>query len=143
MNHPILCLQVMNQPVGFPPPKPLPGKKRLTRLNLRRSKPRPDPEEEIANHQTGQFWRWVAVVAIFHVAVIMLAIWIYRNAPAPPPPVQFISLLPQGQAVKGTPGVQAAPKVGTFCEAVDPSDKIIRAASSAFKLVDNVSKAAR
>ncbi|MCE0496735.1 MAG: TonB C-terminal domain-containing protein [Methylacidiphilales bacterium] len=98
--------------MGYPPPKRLPGTKRQTRLNLRRSKPPPDPEEEIEKRQTGNFWRWVAIVALFHAAAIAVAIWIYRNEPAPPPPEQFISLLPEGQAVKGTPGTQAAPKIG-------------------------------
>ena len=101
-----------NHPVGYPPPRRLPEKKRQTRFNLRRSKPPPDPEEELENRQTGHFWRWVGIVALFHVAVITAAILIYRNAPSTPPPEPFISLLPQGQAVKGTPGTQAAPKVG-------------------------------
>jgi len=80
-------------------------------MNLRRSKPPPEPEE-IENRQTGHFWRWVGIVALLHVALLAGAIWFYRLAPTSPPPEPFISLLPAGREVKGTPGLQAAPKVG-------------------------------
>jgi outer membrane biosynthesis protein TonB len=102
----------MNHPVGYPPPKRLAGKKKQIRLNLRRSRPPPEPEE-IENRQTSHFWRWVGIVALLHVALLVAAIWFYRLMPAsPPPPEPFISLLPEGREVKGTPGLQAAPKVG-------------------------------
>src|SRR5580704_5648310 len=95
-DYHILCVQVMNHPVGYPPPKRLPGKRKQARLNLRRSRPSaPDPEE-IENQQTGHFWRWVGIVTLLHLVALLTAIWIYRFTPAPPPPEQFISLLPEG-----------------------------------------------
>jgi TonB family protein len=104
-------MQVMNHPVGYPPPKPLAGKKKQVRLNLRRSKPPPEPEDELDRRQTSHFWRWVGIIALLHAALIVAAIWFYRTASAPPPE-PFISLLPEGQSVRGTPGIQSAPKVG-------------------------------
>jgi TonB family protein len=51
-------------------------------------------------------------VTLFHVAAVSLIYWFYEAVTPPPPPVQFISLLPIGDVVKGEPGIQKAHKVG-------------------------------
>ncbi|MEI9999496.1 MAG: energy transducer TonB [Verrucomicrobiota bacterium] len=86
---------------------------RKTRLNLqRRRQPKPDPEEELDSQQRSTFWKWVLVVALFHVILILVG-YVYYEAPsAPKPPEEFISLLPPGDTVKGTPGAQQAHKLG-------------------------------
>jgi TonB family protein len=91
-------------------PKPAP--KARVRLDLKRRPEPPEPEEEIATKRKSHFWRWVALVALFHVLVIAIVSFVYEMAPAQKPPEQFISLLPQGDTVKGTAGTQAAHKVG-------------------------------
>ena len=86
----------------------IPGK---TRLNLQRL-PKPDPRDETETGPKSNFWKWVLLVTLFHLIVIGLVYYIYESAPAPKPPDQFISLLPQGDTVKGTPGAQKAHKLG-------------------------------
>ncbi len=63
------------------------------------------------------FWKWFGLVALFHLLAIGIFGLLYEASPAPKPPEQFISLLPEGDVVKGTPGAQKAPKVGTVSAA--------------------------
>src|SRR5271156_1974384 len=86
--------------------------RKQVRLDLKRRPPPPNPEEELERRQQSSFWKWVLFVALLHVLVIGIGFLIYESAPAPKPPEQFISLLPPGDVVKGTPGVQEAHKVG-------------------------------
>jgi TonB family protein len=51
-------------------------------------------------------------VTLFHLVAISLLYWFYEAVTPLPPPVQFISLLPTGDVVKGEPGIQKAHKVG-------------------------------
>ena len=62
--------------------------------------------------QKSPFWKWVGLVALFHVVLISMFYWLYETASASKPPEQFISLLPPGDVVKGTPGLQEAHKLG-------------------------------
>jgi TonB family protein len=105
----------MKPTAGSPKPRrlatPQSANPKRTRLNLQR-RPKPEPEDEIQAEPKSNFWKWVAWVALFHFVLISLAYLIYGFIPAPKPPEQFISLLPQGEEVKGTPGVQQAHKVG-------------------------------
>jgi TonB family protein len=88
---------------------PKPRKK--VRLNLQR-RPKPEPDDELGTQQKSHFWKWVALVALLHVVVISLVYRIYETASTQKPTEQFISLLPPGDVVKGTPGAQEAPKLG-------------------------------
>jgi len=101
----------MKHPTGNVRPRGLTTPKQKVRLDLQR-RPKPEPEEELALRQKSNFWKWVALVALFHVAAISLICWFYEKASAPKPPEQFLSLLPQGDVVKGTPGAQEAHKAG-------------------------------
>jgi TonB family protein len=83
--------------------------KKPVRLNLRRAAPLPPDGENV--RPKSHFWRWVFLVALFHVLAIGVFSWLYRASP-PPPPEPFISLLPPGNVVKGTPGQQEAAKLG-------------------------------
>jgi TonB family protein len=98
----------MKPPASYTPPRKLAARKKQFRLDLRRSKPAPEPETERKSH----FWKWVALVALLHVLVIGVVAWIYRPSANPPTPEPFISLVPAGDVVKGTPGTQSAPKIG-------------------------------
>jgi len=84
---------------------------RKVRLDLKR-RPEPEPEPELGLERKNQFWKWVSLVALLHVLVIGAVCFVYRMLPSPQPPEQFISLLPEGDVVKGTPGAQEAHKVG-------------------------------
>lgn len=89
-----------------------PAAKKQVRLDLRRAAPPPAPDDEIGSRQKSNFWKWFAVVAIFHLLLFLGVMIYYGTSSTPTPPEQFISLVPQGDTVKGTPGQQAAPKVG-------------------------------
>ena len=103
----------MKPPAGYDQPrrKSVPRGKQV-RLDLRPTKRPPSPEEEIERGQRSHFWKWFALVALFHLLVVVALIIFYRSRAIPPPPEPFISLMPEGDTVKGTPGAQAAPKVG-------------------------------
>jgi outer membrane biosynthesis protein TonB len=85
--------------------------KKQVRLDLRRAPPPPDPDDEMANRQRSNFWKWFGLVALFHLLVLVGVMIFYRGTSTPPPP-QFMSLVPMGDTVEGTPGTQAAPKLG-------------------------------
>jgi TonB family protein len=89
---------------------------RRTRLNLQR-RPRPEPEDELDAQRRGTFWKWVLVVALLHLLVITGACVYYLFMPAAKPPEQFISLLPPGDTVHGSPGRQEAHKLGAHTPA--------------------------
>jgi TonB family protein len=81
------------------------------RLDLKPSV-RPTPPEEAEDRETSHFWKWVGWVALFHVIVICAVTIFYEFTTTTKPPEQFISLLPDGDIVKGKPGTQEAHKLG-------------------------------
>jgi TonB family protein len=85
--------------------------KTRVRLDLKRSS-KPEPEEKMEIRQESHFWRWVWLIALLHVLVICAITVFYAFASSPKQPEQFISLLPEGDVVKGNPGIQEAHKVG-------------------------------
>jgi TonB family protein len=91
------------------PRTPKPAKK--VRLDLKR-RPVPEPERDLDVEKKSSFWKWVLFVALLHILVIGIACFIYQMTPAPKPPEQYISLLPEGDIVKGTAGAQEAHKIG-------------------------------
>jgi outer membrane biosynthesis protein TonB len=100
----------MKSPAGQTPMRRRVAKKQV-RLDLRRAPPPPDPEDEMANRQRSNFWKWFGLVALFHLLVLVGVMIFYRETtPTREPPV--ISLVPLGDLVKGTPGTQEAPKLG-------------------------------
>jgi outer membrane biosynthesis protein TonB len=101
----------MKHPIGFAKPRRLAAPKKTIRLDLRR-RPKSEVDDELGLEPKSNFWRWFAVVALLHVIIIGIVCWIYETTSAPKPPEQFISLLPQGDVVKGTPGAQQAHKTG-------------------------------
>jgi outer membrane biosynthesis protein TonB len=100
----------MKSPAGKNPVRRRVAKKQV-RLDLRRAPPPPDPEDERANRQRSNFWKWFALVALFHVLIFAVVMFFYHES-TPPPEPQFMSLVPLGDTVKGTPGTQEAPKLG-------------------------------
>jgi len=101
----------MKHPTGYAKPRRLAAPRKKVRLDLQR-RPKPEPDDELGTRQKSHFWKWVALVALLHVIVISLVYWVYKTASTQKPPVQFISLLPPGDVVKGTPGAQEAHKLG-------------------------------
>jgi outer membrane biosynthesis protein TonB len=101
----------MKHTTGYVRPRRTAAPKKKVRLDLKR-RPPPIPEEEWGTGQKSHFWQWVGLVALFHLIVIGLVFFLYENGSSPKPPEQFISLLPEGNLVKGTPGAQKAPKIG-------------------------------
>lgn len=101
----------MKHTAGYAKPRRLAAPKRKVRLDLQRH-PKPEPEDEMGVRQKSHFWKWVVLVALLHVVVISVVYLIYETASTPKPPDQFISLLPPGDVVKGTPGAQQAHKLG-------------------------------
>jgi TonB family protein len=99
--------------------------KKNVRLDLKR-RPPPPSEEDLLFEKKSSFWKWVAFVALLHVLVIAIVSLVYELTPAPKPPQEFVSLLPQGDVVKGTAGTQAAKKVG----ATTPAPSVVHHASS-------------
>jgi TonB family protein len=75
-------------------------------------RPQREPEDDLDDPRKNTFWRWVGLVALFHLVALSIFYFIYEFTPTAPPPVQFISLVPQGDIVKGTPGAQEAHKLG-------------------------------
>jgi outer membrane biosynthesis protein TonB len=100
----------MKQPSG-PAPRRTATPRKKVRLDLKRS-PAPPADEGLGTRPKSNFWKWVLLVAFFHVLVIGILSAIYEWNPAPKPPEQFMSLLPPGQIVKGTTGAQKAHKIG-------------------------------
>jgi TonB family protein len=97
----------MNPPAG----KPLarrPAEKRPVQLNLRRTPTWPE-EDELNERPDNSFWKWFALVFLLHIVAFVVLILIFNHRPKPPP--DFISLLPPGEVVKGTPGQAAAKKI--------------------------------
>ena len=101
----------MKHPAGYAKPRRLAAPRRRVRLDLKR-RPSPGPDDGLGTGQKSHFWKWVGLVALLHVLIIGLVYWIYEATSRPKPPEQFISLLPQGDVVKGTAGTQEAPKLG-------------------------------
>jgi TonB family protein len=103
----------MKNPTGYAKPRRLaaPKPRKKVRLDLQR-RPTREPEEEFGIERKSSFWKWVALVALLHMLVIGIAFLVYEFTPTPKPPEQFISLLPEGDVVKGTPGAQEAKKLG-------------------------------
>jgi hypothetical protein len=101
----------MKHTAGYAKPRRLATPRRPVQLHLRQRQA-PKPEDERETGQRSAFWRWVALVTLFHLVAISLLYWFYEAVTPPPPPVQFISLLPTGDVVKGEPGIQKAHKVG-------------------------------
>jgi len=101
----------MKHPAASVKPRRLSTPRRRVRLDLQR-RPTPEPDDELGIRQKGHFWKWLGLVALLHVVIISLVYWVYETASAPKPPEQFLSLLPAGAVVKGTPGAQEAHKLG-------------------------------
>jgi TonB family protein len=101
----------MKPPAGHEKARRPASRRQQVRLDLRPTKRRPSPEEEIEEGQKSSFWMWFSLVALFHILVIV-GLAVFFRARMTPPPEPFISLLPEGETVKGTAGEQAAPKVG-------------------------------
>jgi TonB family protein len=96
-----------NRPRRLAAPKP----RSKVRLDLKR-RPEPESEPEFGAEKKSNFWKWVTFVALLHLLVIGVVCVLYQMTPAPKPPEQFLSLLPEGETVKGTAGVQQAHKLG-------------------------------
>ena len=102
----------MKSPAGYEKPRRRAAARKEVRLDLRPTQRPPTLEEEIERSQKSNFWKWFGLVVLFHlVAIVLLTLWAYRSH-STPPPESFISLMPEGDTVKGTAGAQAAPKVG-------------------------------
>ncbi len=106
----------MKHTAGYAKPRRMTAPPRRTRLDLQR-RPKPEPEDDIGQQQNKTFWKWVLLVALLHVAVILGTYVFVLFAPPAKPPEQFITLLPPGDTVKGTPGIQEARKVGATTHA--------------------------
>jgi TonB family protein len=100
-----------HRPPPGPPAGPPSGHAK-TQLNLQRQ-PQRKPEGDLDDQHKSTFWKWVGWVALLHLIALSIFYIVYEFTPPPPPPAQFISLVPQGDIVKGTPGAQQAHKVGT------------------------------
>jgi len=108
----------MKPTAGYAKPRRVAEPPLRARLNLQRRPKPPDPEEDLEDRQSRAFWRVVVLVALFHVLVILGASLYYLFfAPAPKPPDQFITLLPPGDTVHGSPGAQKAHKTGATQQA--------------------------
>jgi protein TonB len=112
----------MKHPTGYARPRRLAPPRKKVRLDLQR-RPKPEPDDKLGTEQKSHFWKWVGLVALLHVIILSMVYWLYENVSASKPPEQFISLLPEGDVVKGTPGAQEAHKVGptTPAPAVHPA----------------------
>jgi TonB family protein len=106
----------MKLPVSYAQPRRLAARKKQVRLDLRRATP-PSPDNELLDQHQGTFWKWFALVALFHVIAICLFGLFYAMTPAPKPPEPYLNLMPEGSTVNGTPGVQAAPKISQATQA--------------------------
>jgi TonB family protein len=95
-----------------PPGKPRarrPVQKKPVQLNLRRTPTWPEDDNDLDRGPDVHFWKWFALVFLFHLIAFVLLIIFFNHRPQPP--VEFMSLLPPGDTVKGTPGIQSAPKI--------------------------------
>ena len=101
----------MKHPTGTARPRRVSAHKKNVRLNLQR-RPNPEPEDILEARKKSNFGKWVLLVALLHLIALGIFYFIYEMTPAPKPPEQFISLLPEGDVVKGIPGTQEAPKIG-------------------------------
>jgi outer membrane biosynthesis protein TonB len=101
----------MKHTAGYAKPRRMTAPRRRARLNLQR-RPAPEPADDVEQRQGRTFWRWVVLVALLHVLAIVGAYVFFLLSSTPKPPEQFITLLPPGDTVKGTAGVQQAHKVG-------------------------------
>jgi outer membrane biosynthesis protein TonB len=97
----------MKQPAGHARVRRSVPRKQV-QLNLRRNSA--PPEDEL-DDKPSNFWKWFALVFFIHVVGFIILMLAFRTHNTPPP-TQFISLLPTGDIAKGTPGAQAAPKLG-------------------------------
>jgi TonB family protein len=97
----------MKSPAGKPRAR-RPAQRKPVQLDLRRTPTWPE-EDETTEQSDSHFWRWFAVVLLLHVVIFVILLAFFHHRPAPPE--QFISLLPPGEVVKGTPGPATAPKV--------------------------------
>jgi TonB family protein len=97
----------MNPPAGKPRAR-RPVAKKPVQLNLRRTPTWPE-EDELNENPDGHFWRWFAIVVVLHVIAFIILALIFHGRSQPQP--EFISLMPQGETVKGQPGPASAPKV--------------------------------
>ena len=102
----------MKDTTGYAQPRRLARPNKQVKLELRRRRTKPEPEGEIEIEPKNNFWKWVGIVALFHLALIIFVSIYYEMTPTPPPPETVISLLPEGNVVKGTPGATEAPKLG-------------------------------
>jgi TonB family protein len=105
----------MKHPTGYAKPRrssaPRAVPKKKVRLDLKR-RGMPEPEGGVETQQKNNFWKWVSLIALLHAIALGGAYLFYMTTAAPKPPEQFISLLPQGNVVKGNPGAQEAHKLG-------------------------------
>ncbi len=97
----------MNPPAGKPRAR-RPAAKKPVQLNLRRTPVWPE-EDEVNENPDSHFWRWFGIVALLHVIVFIILAFFFHGRSQPPP--EFISLMPQGETVKGEPGPASAPKI--------------------------------
>jgi TonB family protein len=109
----------MKHPTGTAKPRRAAVPTKKVRLNLQR-RPKPEPEDDLDVRQKSNFWKWVLLVALLHLVALSVVYFIYEHASPAQPPQQFISLLPQGDVVKGTPGTQQAHKLGPTTPAPSP-----------------------
>ncbi len=110
---PYIVRAIHEATTGSPRPRrsAMPKPRKKVRLDLKR-RPEPEPQPEVDVEKKSKFWTVVAFVALLHLLVIGIGCLIYQMSPAPKPPEQFISLLPEGDVVKGTAGAQEAHKLG-------------------------------
>jgi protein TonB len=66
----------------------------------------------LEDRQKQTFWKWVLLIALLHVLAILGVYLFFEFSPATKPPQDFITLLPPGDTVKGTAGVQQAHRIG-------------------------------
>jgi TonB family protein len=97
----------MKSPAGKPRAR-RPVQRRPVQLDLRRTPTWPE-EDEASEQPDSHFWRWFAVVLLLHVLVFGVLLFVFHGRAKPPE--EFLSLLPPGELVKGTPGPATAPKV--------------------------------
>src|ERR1700744_322381 len=97
----------MNHPAGKPRAR-RPVERRPVQLSLRRTPTWPE-EDELKEQPDNSFWKWFALVFALHIVAFIILAIAFSFRPKPPP--DFISLLPPGEVVKGSPGQTTAPKI--------------------------------
>jgi TonB family protein len=98
----------MKSPAGKPRAR-RPVQKKPVQLNLRRTPTWPEDDNDLQRGPDVHFWKWFALVFLLHIIAFVLLIIFFNHRPNPP--VEFMSLLPPGDVVKGTPGTQSAHKI--------------------------------